>query len=193
MRKVKISRQTKETSIKVSLNIDGKGEYNIDTGIPFLDHMLSLFAAHSFFDLDVKAKGDIEVDFHHTTEDIGIILGQALSKALGDKKGIYRYGFFTLPMDETLCSVTIDLSNRPFFVFNTPKTDENNPFNLMLAKEFFRALSNNLAMNLHINVDYGENEHHIIEAIFKAFAKAMNMAVAFDKRIKGVLSTKGTL
>ena len=192
-RETKILRETKETKIDLKLNIDGKGIYKINTGIPFLNHMLTLFSVHGFFDLNIKAKGDIEVDLHHTTEDIGITLGKAFNKALLKREGIARYGFFLLPMDETLCSVSLDLSNRPFFIFNVPDTKESNPFNLSLTKEFFRAFANNLGINLHINIKYGENEHHIIESIFKTVAKALDKAVSIDKRVKGVSSSKGVL
>ena len=193
MRNSKVLRKTKETDIKLKIEIDGIGTSNINTGIPFLDHMLDLFSIHGFFNLDIKAKGDIDIDFHHTTEDIGIVLGSAIKNALGNKEKIKRYGYFTLPMDETLCSVSIDISNRPYLIFNVPEVKENNTFNIFLAKEFFIAFANNLGMNLHINVKYGENEHHIIESIFKAFARALDMATSFDERIIGVCSSKGIL
>ncbi len=193
-RSSKIERKTKETDINLILKIEGNGESDISTGIPFFDHMLSLFSAHGFFDLIVKAKGDLEVDFHHTVEDLGLVLGKALDKALGDRKGIRRYGHAVTPMDDALSSVTIDLSKRPFLVFNTHKPPgPSGDFDLTLAKEFFRAFSNMSGMNLHINVSYGENEHHIIESIFKALGRSLNQAVSFDDRVTGVLSTKGSL
>ncbi|MEM1222511.1 MAG: imidazoleglycerol-phosphate dehydratase HisB [Verrucomicrobiota bacterium] len=190
-----ITRNTKETQIQMELNVDGSGRSQIETGIPFFDHMLTLFAKHGLFDLTVKASGDIDVDYHHMVEDTGIVLGQALKKALGDKSGIRRYGFFLLPMDESLARVAIDLSNRQAFVY---KVDYQFPmirdFNIVLVKEFFQAFANDTACNLHINLEYGEEPHHIAEAIFKAFARALDMATTVDPRLNGALpSTKGTL
>ena len=189
-----VNRETKETVVNIKLNLDGKGEQEISTGIPFFDHMLTLFAVHGFFDLSVSAKGDIEVDFHHTVEDVGLVLGDAFDRALRDRKGIKRYGFSVTPMDDALASVAIDLSKRPYLVFNVPnlKTAGGN-FDFSLAKEFFRAFSTMGGMNLHINVSYGENEHHIIESIFKAVGRALDRATSFDERITEVRSTKGTL
>jgi len=189
-----IERRTKETQIKVGLNIDGRGEPQIETGIGFLDHMLTLFSAHGFFDLTVQARGDLDVDAHHTVEDIGLVLGESISRALGDRQGITRYGQGVVPMDETLATVTVDLSNRPYIVYNVPSGQgPRGVLDIGLAKEFFRALANKAGMNLHINVAYGENEHHILEAIFKALARALDQATGFDQRITGVRSTKGAL
>ncbi len=189
-----VNRKTKETQISVKLNLAGKGKHEITTGIPFFDHMLVLFSLHGFFDLYIDAKGDLDVDFHHTVEDVGLVLGDAFSKALGDRKGIKRYGHAVTPMDETLTSVAIDLSNRPFLVFNAPQiSGQIESFGPYLAKEFFRAFSNKGGMNLHVNVFYGENGHHITESIFKAFGRALDQATSFDERVKGARSTKGML
>ncbi len=189
-----IERVTKETRIKLSINLDGTGESKICTSVPFLDHMLDLFARHGLFDLAVEAQGDIDIDFHHTVEDVGIVLGQALKDALGDKKGIRRYGQATVPMDETLATVATDLSGRPYLVYNVrlPKV-KIGEFDVELAREFFQALVNNLGANLHINVMYGDNVHHILEACFKATARALDLASQLDPRVEGVLSTKGKL
>ncbi len=193
-RKADIERKTKETQIQLCLDIDGTGKKEISTGIGFLDHMLTLFSAHGFFDLSISARGDLEVDAHHTVEDIGLVLGEGLSQALGDRKGIVRYGQASVPMDEALATVTVDLSNRPYIVYNLPETSGSKViFDAGLAKEFFRALANKAGMNLHINVAYGENEHHILEAVFKALARALDQATGFDRRISGVRSTKGSL
>jgi imidazoleglycerol-phosphate dehydratase len=189
-----IERETKETHIRVSLKLDGQGQAKISSGIPFFDHMLTLFTVHGFFDLFLQAKGDLDVDFHHTVEDVGLVLGQAVTEALGDRKGIRRYGHAVTPMDDALAAVTVDLSNRPFLVYNTPEPAVSEiGLSPSLAKEFFRALVNRAGMNLHINVPYGENEHHAIESIFKAFGRAMDQASAFDERIAGVRSSKGVL
>lgn len=193
-RVAKLHRKTTETDIDIELGLEGSGSHMLDTGIPFFDHMLILFAAHGLFNLSVKAKGDIDVDFHHTVEDIGIVLGQVLCDALGDRKGIRRYGHAVTPMDETLTSVSLDLSNRPFLVYHVPGNQQSGRiFDRALAKEFFRALVNSSGMNLHINVHYGENEHHILESIFKALGRALRQAVTMDDRIQGCLSTKGSL
>ena len=187
-------RKTKETEISVQINLDGKGQHRIQTGIPFFDHMLILFAAHGFFDLDITADGDLEVDFHHTVEDVGLVMGDTFNKALADRKGIKRFGHAVTPMDDALSSVTIDLSKRPFFVGNIPiPVHSGSPFDVSLTKEFFRAFTVTGGMNLHINVLYGDNEHHIIESIFKAAGRAMDEACALDARITGVRSTKGML
>lgn len=193
-RKATIERVTKETQIKLSLEIDGRGEAKICTSVPFLDHMLDLFARHGLFNLQVDARGDIDIDFHHTVEDIGIVLGQALKEALGDKKGIRRYGQATVPMDETLASVAVDISGRPYLVYHVslPKV-KIGEFDVELVREFFQAVANNLGANIHLNVMYGDNVHHIIEACFKAFARAMDQATQVDPRIEGVMSTKGKL
>jgi len=193
-RRVKIQRKTAETDIQIDLKIDGAGDYSISTGIGFFDHMLTLFAVHGFFDLTVAAKGDLEVDFHHTAEDVGLVLGNALDKALGARVGIRRYGHAVTPMDETLTTVTMDLSKRPYFVFRVPADIVvGSGFNIALAKEFFRAFATRGGMNLHVNVLYGENEHHIIESMFKAAARALDQASGIDERIGAVHSTKGVL
>jgi imidazoleglycerol-phosphate dehydratase len=193
-RKVSVERVTKETQIKLSLNVDGTGDAKICTSVPFLDHMLNLFARHGLFDLEVEANGDIDIDFHHTVEDIGIVLGDAFRQALGDKKGIRRYGDATVPMDETLANAVVDLSGRPYLVYqvNLPKV-KIGEFDVELVREFFTAFVNNSAMNLHVRLIFGDNVHHIVEACFKAFARAMDEATQLDERIKGVMSTKGTL
>ena len=191
----KITRNTKETQIQMELNVDGTGVSEIETGIPFFDHMLTLFAKHGLFDLKVKATGDTDVDYHHMVEDTGIVLGQAVKEALTEKRGIRRYGFFLLPMDESLARVSLDLSNRQAFVY---KVDYQFPmvrdFNIVLVKELFQAFANEAACNLHINLEYGEEPHHIAEAIFKAFARALDVATTIDPRMGDALpSTKGTL
>ena len=193
-RKADIERETNETHIRVSLKLDGQGQAEISSGIAFFDHMLTLFTVHGFFDLFLQAKGDIDVDFHHTVEDTGLVLGQAVSKALGERKGIRRYGHAITPMDDALAAVTVDLSNRPFLVYNAPEPIASETgFSPSLVKEFFRAVVNQAGMNLHINVSYGENEHHVIESIFKAFGRALDEASSFDERIEGVRSSKGIL
>ena len=193
-RTASIERVTRETNIKLSLNIDGTGVSKICTSVPFLDHMLDLFARHGLFDLTVEARGDIDIDFHHTVEDIGIVLGQALKEALGDKKGIRRYGQAIVPMDETLAEVVTDLSGRPYLVYNVelPKV-KIGEFDVELGREFFQAFVNNVGANLHINVRYGDNVHHLLEACFKGVARALDMATQVDGRIDGVMSTKGKL
>lgn len=189
-----ILRATKETDIYVKINLDGTGESVIDTGIPFMDHMLTLFAKHGFFNLEVKAKGDLEIDCHHTMEDLALTLGEAINKALGAKEQIRRYGSAMLPMDETLALVALDLSNRPYLVYDViPPRDYIKELDTALFKEFFQALSVKCGMNLHIKIITGSEVHHIFEGIFKALAKALDMAVERDPRVKGVLSTKGTL
>ncbi len=189
-----IERITNETRIKLSLTVDGSGAAKICTSVPFLDHMLNLFARHGLFNLEVEACGDIDIDFHHTVEDIGIVLGEAFKQALGDKKGIRRYGQASVPMDETLASVAVDISGRPYLVYhvNLPKV-KIGEFDVELAREFFQAFANHCGLNLHINVMYGDNVHHIIEACFKAFARAMDAASQMDPRIQDVMSTKGVL
>ncbi len=190
----KIERKTKETDIFVSLNLDGSGKTNIATGIGFFDHMLNSFAKHGFFDLDCQVKGDLHVDCHHTIEDTGIVLGQAINEALGDKMGIKRYGSFILPMDETLVLCAIDLSGRPYFSFDLPFTvDKVGDMDTEMVREFFYAVTYSAGMNLHIKKIDGGNNHHIIEAAFKAFAKSLDEAVNKDDRISDVLSTKGAL
>jgi len=190
----RIERVTNETRIRLELSVDGSGKGNLCTSVPFLDHMLNLFARHGLFDLTIEANGDIDIDFHHTVEDIGIVLGEAFKQALGDKKGIRRYGQATVPMDETLASVAIDISGRPYLVYHVtlPKV-KIGEFDVELAREFFQAFVNHCGLNLHVNVMYGENVHHIIEACFKAFARAMDTATQLDQRVEGVMSTKGVL
>ena len=193
-RSAKVERKTKETDIRITLNLDGQGAAKISSGIPFFDHMLTLLAVHGFLDLTVIAEGDLDVDFHHTVEDVGLVLGDAFSDALGDRKGIKRYGFAVTPMDDALTAVTVDLSNRAFLVYNIPSLGTSvNRFDHVLAKEFFRAFASRCGMNLHINVFYGENEHHVIESIFKAAGRALDQATSGDKRITGIRSSKGTL
>lgn len=187
-------RCTRETEILVRLELDGTGKYEIDTGIGFFDHMLEGFARHGFFDLTVKVKGDIHVDAHHTVEDTGIVLGQAFLKALGDKEGIARFGYFILPMDDALVLASLDLSGRTYFVFDAELPAEKlGTMETETVREFFMGFASGMGMNLHIRQLAGTNTHHIVEAMFKAVAKAMDMAVKTDDRIEGVLSTKGTL
>lgn len=193
-RTAELSRQTKETKVSLSLNLDGAGNAEIETGVGFFNHMLDLLSRHSLIDLNIRADGDLDVDSHHTVEDVGIVLGQALEKALADKRGIYRYGWAIVPMDESLAQVAIDLSGRPAFVFEVKfKGNRIGDFDVELVPEFFKALANSAKMNLHIAVPYGSNNHHIAEAIFKATAKAIRQAVSFDPRNPGVPSTKGSL
>jgi imidazoleglycerol-phosphate dehydratase len=193
-RTAEISRKTKETQIALSLNLDGSGQSSIETGVGFFDHMLDLLARHSLIDLKVEAAGDLHVDAHHTVEDVGIVLGQAIEKALGDKRGIYRYGWAIVPMDESLAQVAIDLSGRPAFVFNANfRGDAIGGFPTELVEEFLKSIATNAKLNLHVNAPYGGNNHHIAEAIFKATAKALRQAVSFDPRNQDVPSTKGSL
>jgi imidazoleglycerol-phosphate dehydratase len=193
-RTAKTSRKTKETEIAVELDLDGSGTAEIETGIPFFNHMLEIFARHGLFDLKLKAEGDIDVDFHHTVEDVGLALGQAFKEALGDKQGIGRFGEASVPLDEALAHVVVDLSGRPYLSYNVRiRPGRVGNFDTDLPHEFFQAFANQLGMNLHINVSQGENPHHIIEACFKALARAMEKATRVDPRIKGVLSTKGSL
>ncbi|MEO8205724.1 MAG: imidazoleglycerol-phosphate dehydratase HisB [Chthoniobacterales bacterium] len=193
-RQASIERNTAETQIKLKLALDGSGSAKIETGIAFFDHMLTLFSKHGLFDLEVIAKGDLDVDFHHTVEDVGIVLGQAFLKALGDKQGITRYGSSYVPMDETLARVVVDLSGRSYLVYHVPPAVEAiGNFSFQLVEEFLRAFSANMAMNLHVEILYGRDAHHMAEAIFKALAKALDHAVRIDGRIKGVPSTKGVL
>lgn len=193
-RSISLRRSTKETDIALTLNLDGKGDHDIKTGVPFLDHMLTLFAVHGDFDLEIHAKGDIEVDYHHTVEDIGIVLGQAISKALGGRKGINRYGEATLPMDEALTGVYLDLSNRPYLCYKvTYSTAKTGSFDLELIEEFFRAVSFNGGITMHIHKLCGKNGHHIAEAIFKGFARALDIATGMVKSGKVSPSSKGVL
>lgn len=193
-RTASITRKTGETDITVTINLDGTGKTDIDTGIGFFDHMLDAFGRHGLFDLEVKVKGDLNVDGHHSVEDAGIVLGQAIAKAVGDKKGIKRYGSMILPMDEACAMSAVDLCGRPYFVmdaeFTAPMVGD---FDTQLVNEFFYSVSYGAMMNLHLKLFSGSNDHHKIEAMFKAFAKAMDQATMFDERITDVLSTKGTL
>lgn len=193
-RTANINRKTKETDINMKLNIDGTGVSEVHTGIGFFDHMLTGFSKHGFFDLTLHVKGDLEVDGHHTVEDTGIVLGTAIREAIGDKAGIKRYGSFILPMDDALCMCAIDLCGRPYFAYNCEfATERVGELDTELVKEFFYAVSYSAGMNLHIKMMDGSNAHHMIEAMFKAFGKALDEAVSYDDRVKGVLSTKGAL
>jgi imidazoleglycerol-phosphate dehydratase len=189
-----VARRTKETDIHLELMVDGQGRSTIATGIPFLDHMLELFARHGFFDLSVRASGDLAVDYHHTVEDIGLTLGQALRRALGDKAGIRRFGEATVPLDEALVSTVVDLSGRPFLVYDVRiEQAKIGTFDVELIHDFLLAFSNEGAFNLHVRMASGRNPHHIVEAIFKSLARALDAATARDPRVTGVLSTKGIL
>ena len=193
-RKGEYKRKTSETKIEVKVDLDGKGISNLETEIHFLNHMLALFACHGLFDLEVKARGDLEVDYHHTVEDIGICLGEAIKNALQDKKGIKRYGFTILPMDESLVRVALDLSGRGQLTYKVQFEQERvGSFEVSLVEEFFRALSYHAGMTLHINLLYGKNSHHIIEAIFKAFGRALDEATRKDDRLDDIFSTKGII
>ncbi len=194
IRQAQLTRETRETSINLSINLDGSGKSSIQTGIGFLDHMLELFAKHGFFDLKIAEKGDIHVDYHHSMEDLGLALGAALAQALGDKAGIRRYGSCLLPMDEALAEVALDLSGRPYLVYDVkmPAPMVGN-IDVRLFHEFFQALCVKAGLNMHIRLLAGEEAHHALEAIFKAFAKALDQAVTYDSRVQGVLSTKGCL
>jgi len=194
-RQAQINRATKETQIQVKLKIDGTGKSSIRTGVPFFDHMLTLFAKHGLFDVTVKAKGDVDVDYHHTVEDVGLVLGQAFKKALGDKLGIRRYGFFILPMDESLARVVVDVGGRPHLEYRVePQSMFVRDFNLVLVKEFCRAFSNALGANVHVELLYGEEPHHVAEAVFKALGRALDAATQIEPRAANLLpSTKGSL
>ncbi|MBI4588128.1 MAG: imidazoleglycerol-phosphate dehydratase HisB [Candidatus Rokubacteria bacterium] len=193
-RQARIERKTRETEVLLQLNLDGSGAFKVETTIPFFNHMLEAWAKHSLMDLTVDARGDTEVDLHHTVEDVGICLGKAFKEALGDKKGIVRYGTASVPMDEALISASLDISGRPFLVFNVPlmRTRVAN-FDLDLLKDFFRAFAFNAEVTVHVNLHYGENLHHIAEAVFKAVGRALAEATRLNPRIEGVLSTKGNL
>lgn len=195
MRISELERKTKETDIKINLNLDGTGESNIETEIGFLDHMLTLFAFHSGIDINVKCNGDLNVDGHHTVEDLGILLGKSINQALSDKKGIMRYADCFMPMDETLAHFSLDISGRPYLVFNVSLSSERvGTFETELTEEFFRAVAMNLMATMHINLEYGKNTHHIIEAIFKAFGRCIKQAVKIDKdNPNKILSSKGIL
>ena len=194
MRKAAVNRDTKETKISLSLNLDGSGEGTVDTGIGFFNHMLDLLKKHSLIDLTVKAEGDLDVDYHHTVEDVGLVFGQALNQALGDRKGITRYGFASIPMDEALCETSIDLGGRPFVVFVSGKKHMMiRDFEVKLLEEFFRAVSVEGRLNIHLREIYGDEAHHVCEGIFKSFARALRQAAAKDPREKGIPSSKGTI
>ena len=194
MRKATIRRKTAETEVSVVIDLDGKGKGDIDTSVPFLDHMLNLFARHGLTDLAIRSQGDIDVDDHHLVEDVGICLGQAVRKALGDRKGISRYGSSSVPMDESLCSVAMDLSGRPYLIWRAELGERRiGKFDPALLREFFKSFSDHSGITLHINLSYGTSGHHMAEAIFKAFARAFRDAIAIDGRIEGILSTKGSL
>ncbi len=195
MRKASIQRKTKETQIRIGLDLDGQGRYQIRTPMPFLDHMLSVMAKHGLLDLNIRANGDTEVDFHHTVEDLGIVLGEALRKALGQKMGIQRFGAAAVPLDDALAWVSLDLSGRPYLVYKVdlPPKRKIKDFDPYLIEHFFEAVATHCGMTLHINVPYGKNPHHILEAIFKAFGKALEGATRINARMKGVPSTKGKL
>ncbi len=193
-RKAELERRTRETTVQVSIDLDGSGQADVITGIAFFDHMLALFSVHGFFDLGIHAQGDLDVDSHHTVEDVGLVLGEAVDRALGDRKGIRRYGYAVTPMDDALAQVAIDLSRRPYLLFQIPVVPSpERSFNGALAKEFFKSVVNRAGMNLHVTVPYGENEHHILEAVFKSFGRALQQAVSADPRSRGVRSSKGTL
>lgn len=192
-RRSRIARKTRETEVEVELDLDGEGKASLNSGIPFLDHMLHLFAAHGYFDLTVKARGDLEVDQHHTVEDIGLCLGQAFREALGERRGIRRYGEARIPMDEALAQVAVDLSNRPFLHFRVPLPAGPAALDPQLLKEFWRAVAASGGMTLHIEVPYGENTHHIMEAVFKAMGRALDLATQVEPRAKEAPSTKGVL
>jgi len=195
MRKAKLERKTKETQISAELNIDGTGRYEIRTPIPFLDHMLTLMCKHGLFDIRLKAKGDVEIDDHHTVEDTGIVLGKVLKEALGDMQGITRYGQASVPMDEALAQVALDISGRQYLVYNVafPKKTKLRDFDPDLIEDFLQAFASSAGITLHVTVLYGRNTHHIIEAVFKALGRALKQAVSIDPRVKGVPSTKGSL
>lgn len=195
MRKTQIERKTKETDVKLTINLDGKGQYSIDTSIPFLDHMLSLMCKHGLFDMKLKAKGDIDIDYHHTVEDIGIVLGKTVKQALGAMKGISRFGQATVPMDEAIASVSLDISGRPYFIYKVvfPKKGKIKNFDPDLIEDFLQAFVSNSSITLHVESPYGRNTHHIIEAVFKALGRALRNAVSIDPRVKGIPTTKGQL
>jgi imidazoleglycerol-phosphate dehydratase len=193
-RKTEIKRQTTETDVQITLDLDGAGQGRIDTGVPFLDHMLELFSRHGLFDLEVKCKGDLRIDDHHSVEDIAICLGQAFIQALGDKRGIVRYGAAYVPMDETLARAVVDLSGRFYLVYQVKNPrDKIGTLSVELVEHFWRSFAEHCKCNLHIELLYGRNQHHIIEAVFKSTARALSQAVREDKRISGVMSTKGTI
>ena len=194
IRCAQVERKTLETEIRANFTLDGNGKHDISTGIGFFDHMLTLFCVHGLFDLNLQSQGDLHIDFHHTVEDVGLVLGEALTKALGDRKGINRYGYAIIPMDDALVEIAIDLSNRPYLVFHFPdKMPNQNGIDTSLAMEFFRAVAQRGGMNMHIAIVYGENWHHMIEAVFKGLGRALRNAVALDRRTSDVPSSKGYL
>lgn len=195
IRKAKQRRKTRETDITLELKLDGRGDAAVETSIPFMDHMLSLMCKHGLMDLKLKAKGDIEIDYHHTVEDMGIVLGNALREALEDMRGIRRYGSASVPMDEALASVSLDISGRPYLVYSValPRRSKIRNFDADLVQDFLQALASRAGLTLHVNVPYGRNTHHILEAIFKALGRALSEAVSMDPRVRGVPSTKGRL
>lgn len=195
MRKSKVQRKTKETAISMELNLDGRGRYSLKSPIPFLDHMLSLLCKHGLFDMTLKATGDVQVDYHHTVEDIGIVLGKALKQSLGTMEGIERYGHALLPMDEALATLSLDISGRPYLVYKVtlPKKARIKDFEVDLVEDFLQAFTSQSGITLHVNVPYGRNIHHIIEAVFKGLGRALREAVSIDPRVKGLPSTKGKL
>lgn len=195
IRKTKQRRETRETDITLELNLDGRGDSTVETSIPFMDHMLSLMCKHGLMDMKLKAKGDIEIDYHHTVEDMGIVLGNALREALKDMRGIRRYGSASVPMDEALASVSLDISGRPYLVYSValPRRSKIRNFDADLVQDFLQALASRAGLTLHVNVPYGRNTHHILEAIFKALGRALSEAVSMDPRVRGVPSTKGRL
>ena len=194
LREARVERKTRETSVAVTLALDGSGRGEIHTGVPFLDHMLESFARHGFFDLVVEASGDLHIDEHHTVEDVGIVMGRAFRQALGDRSGIRRFGNATVPLDEALCSAVVDISGRVYLAYNVPiKQERVGKFQTVLVNDFMKAFSDEVGMNLHLNLHDGRNPHHIIEAVFKALARAMDQATAVEPRVAGALSTKGTL
>src|SRR6266851_10335213 len=193
-RSAAVERKTRETEVKVALNLDGGGRGAVATGVPFLDHMLESFARHGFFDLVIQASGDLHIDEHHTVEDVGIVLGRAFRQALGDRSGIRRFGNAIVPLDEALCSAVVDISGRVYLAYNVPiKQERVGKFQTVLVSDFMKAFSDEVGMNLHLNLHDGRNPHHIIEAVFKALARAMDQATAVEPRVAGALSTKGTL
>ena len=194
MRTARVKRKTNETDIDIQIALDGSGKYDIRTSIPFLDHMLNLFAFHGMMDLKIKASGDIEIDYHHLMEDLGIALGEAIKKALGDRKGIRRYGRATIPMDESLATVVVDISGRPYLVYKVkPPKGTLKDLEISLFEDFFRAVTSHAMITLHVNLEYGRDLHHIVEAVFKAFGRALREAVTVDKGSKVLPSTKGKL
>ena len=195
MRKSEVQRKTKETAISMELNLDGKGKYSIKSPIPFLDHMLSLTCKHGLLDINLRATGDVEVDYHHTVEDIGIVLGKALKQSLGTMEGIARYGYASVPMDEALASISLDISGRAYLVYNVtfPKKARIKDFDVDLVEDFLHAFAGHGGITLHVHVPYGRNIHHIIEAVFKGLGRALREAVTIDPRVKGLPSTKGKL